>query len=55
MADDKGINIPVTLNISGIEGDINLNELKPRKNQFPKRKNLVETRRDTAKYSNQTA
>ena len=39
MADDKGINIPVTLDITGIKGDIDLNELKPRKNQFPKRKN----------------
>lgn len=55
MADDKGINIPVTLNITGITGDIDINEIKPRKNQFPKRKNPVETRRDTAKYGNQTA
>ena len=55
MVDDKGINIPVTLDITGIKGDIDLNELKPRKNQFPKRKNIAETRRDTAKFTNQTA
>lgn len=55
MANDKGIDIPVTLNITGIKGDIDLNELKPRKNQFPKRKNIAETRRDTAKFTNQTA
>ena len=55
MADDKGINIPVTLNITGVKGDIDLNELRPRKRQFPKRDSASENRRDYEFLRNQTA
>lgn len=47
MANDKGIDIPVTLNITGVTGDFDLNDFHPRKRQFPKRDNVSETRRDS--------
>ena len=55
MADDKGINIPVTLNITGVKGDIDLNDLRPRKRQFPKRESASENRRDSELLRSQAA
>lgn len=47
MVNDKGINVPVTLNITGVEGDINLEDLHLRKRQFPKRDSSSAYRRDS--------
>lgn len=47
MPDDKAITIPVTLNITGVKGDVNLDDLQPRKRQFPKRDSSSAYRRDS--------
>ena len=55
MVDDKGITLPVVLNITGVKGDVDLNDLRPRKRQFPKRDNPSDSRKDSEFLRTQAA
>lgn len=55
MANDNGINIPVVLNITGVKGDVSLEDIRPRKRQFPQRSSASEYRRDSEFLKAQSA
>lgn len=47
MPDDKGINVPATISINGVDWNITEDDFKLRKYQFPKRNSPSENRRDS--------
>ena len=47
MPDDKGISIPATISINGVDWDVTPEDFKLRKNQFPKRDSSSANRKDS--------